>query len=76
MVGVNNIRMVLATRTTEAALILREFLGEIYLTPETPEVGHPYFVVKTNLRTFTLLRSPGLKEDAGAKGSNSDRWWT
>lgn len=68
----------LGKRTERSALALRRLAGQITLTPETPEVGRPYFRATCKVDTLNLLvaeSAPGPHSAGADPGSNSSRWW-
>ena len=49
----------LAQRTEKSALALRRLTGPVTLTPETPDVGRPYFRVACKFDSLNLLVADG-----------------
>ncbi|HEX2879850.1 MAG TPA: hypothetical protein VHO25_09995, partial [Polyangiaceae bacterium] len=60
---------VLAKRTEQSALALRRLTGPVTLTPQTPEVGRPYFRASCKFDSLNLLVAEG-------EGSNLLHWWS
>ena len=69
------LRPLLQERTLRSALLLRELLGPITLTPVVPPAGRPYFMARTHFDTLKLLENldPDGRSDPGA---TSIEWWT
>lgn len=59
---------VLEQRTEKSALALRRLTGPVTLTPESPEVGRPYFRASCRFDALNLLQ-------VADGGSNSLLWW-
>jgi hypothetical protein len=66
------LRTLLAAQTVEAAQALRRYFGEITLTPRVPEVGQPYFEVKTKVKTFALFDEPVKKGGSSNNGGGAE----
>ena len=65
----------LQERTMRSALLLRELLGPITLTPVVPVAGRPSYVARTKFDTLKLLEN--LDPDGGPDpGATSIGWWT
>ena len=65
----------LQERTMRSALLLRELLGPITLTPVVPVAGRPSYVARTKFDTLKLLEN--LDPDGGPDpGATSIEWWT
>ena len=57
-----------------SALLLRELLGPITLTPVVPVAGRPSYVARTKFDTLKLLEN--LDPDGGPDpGATSIGWW-
>ncbi len=65
---ITELNQLLAQRTEASALALRRLTGSITLTPESPEVGRPYFRARCRFNALNLLR-------VAEGGSNSLHWW-
>jgi len=63
------IREVLGRRTEQSALLLRRLFGAITLTPKKPEVGRPYYLVKSNIKSLVVM------DGQAEYGSNWLQWW-
>ena len=64
----------LQERTMRSALLLRELLGPITLTPVVPVAGRPSYVARTKFDTLKLLEN--LDPDGGPDpGATSIGWW-
>ncbi len=63
-----SVKGVLEQKTEKSALLLRDYMGELTLTPQVPDIGKPYYKATGKLKTFSLLRD-------AEKGSNSLHWW-
>lgn len=63
-----NVKTILEQKTEKSALLLRDYLGTVKLTPKKPEVGKSYYFAETKVNSFALLDE--------AKGSNVLRMWT
>ena len=48
----------LERETGRSALLLREVLGRVRLSPVAPEVGRPYYQAETTLPVLDLLQDP------------------
>ena len=69
------LRSLLQERTMRSALLLRELLGPITLTPVVPAAGRPYYMARTHFDTLKLLEN--LDPDGGPDpGATSIEWWT
>ena len=69
------LRPLLEERTLQSALLLRELLGPITLTPVVPAAGRPYYMARTHFDTLKLLEN--LDPDGGPDpGATSIGWWT
>ena len=70
---IKQIQDVLESKTEKSALLLRKLFGKITLTPMIPDIGKPYYQVKSKFKSFALLENkPVLKQE---KGSNWCHWW-
>lgn len=69
----------LEAQTEASALAVRRLTGPITLTPETPEVGRPYYRAACKFETLNLLQPLGDAGDSGRegpdRGSNLSQWW-
>ncbi len=75
---VKKLNELLSKRTEKSALALRRLTGPVTLTPETPEVGRPYFRAVCKVDALNLLvaeTTPGPHSEECGPGSNSSRWW-
>ncbi len=63
-----DVKSILEKRTEKSALLLRDYLGTVKLTPKKPEVGKSYYHAESKVQSFALLDE--------AKGSNILRMWT
>jgi hypothetical protein len=52
---------VLRRDETRSALVLRQFLGPIVLTPVEPEIGRPYYHAHTTMDVLALVDAPSEK---------------
>ncbi|RIL12313.1 MAG: hypothetical protein DCC75_00685 [Proteobacteria bacterium] len=64
-----DVKSILEKRTEKSALLLRNYLGTIVLSPQVPDIGKPYYRAISKVNTVPLL-------DNADTGSNSLRWWT
>lgn len=64
-----DVKSILEKRTEKSALLLRNYLGTIVLSPEVPDIGKPYYRAASKVNTVPLL-------DTADTGSNSLHWWT
>lgn len=70
-----NVGDVLKKRTGRSALVLREFLGTVTLTPTPADIGRPFYRAATSIDTVALVESDGATGGGEADGSNSLRSW-
>ena len=65
---ISEVKDVLEKKTEKSALLLRQYLGAVTLTPKIPEVGKPYYEAQSKINTTALLANSD-------RGSNSLQWW-
>ena len=70
----SQIQQLLEQNTGQSAIALRRLLGSIKFEPTYPDIGKPYYVVKTSLNALAIVTQ--LTDFGNAdNGADSYLWW-
>ena len=70
----SQIQQLLEQNTGQSALALRKLLGSIKFEPTYPDIGKPYYVVKTSLNALAIV-APLTDLGNTDNGADSYLWW-
>ena len=70
----SQIQQLLEQNTGQSALALRKLLGSIKFEPTYPDIGKPYYVVKTSLNALAIV-APLTEFGNADNGADSYLWW-